>query len=118
MKPPFQLFLLFLDLASTSPVPICTFILKDYAYNSISIEIVDNTPLSPPKHIPTTIALTASRPLVSSYILSLSSPLPTLYRDLEATLPARPTSALGDLRKGDVRHPTIAKNILLYTKKP
>jgi hypothetical protein len=103
MRPPFQLFLLFLHLATTSPIPIINLILIDYAYNSISIEIVDNTPLLPPKHTPATIALTASRPLASSYILSLSSPLPTLSKDLEAALLAKPTSALGDLRKEDMR---------------
>ena len=71
--------------------------------NSIPAEIIDNTPLSPPKHTPATIALTASRPLVSSYILSLSSPSPTPSENPEAALPAKPTSALGHLRKEDAR---------------
>jgi hypothetical protein len=143
MKPTSPLsLLLFLQLASTSPIPFSTFFpskdcvhssctpSQQVAYllsiskphtppthltephfpshqlspdNSIPAEIIDNTPLSPPKHTPATIALTASRPLVSSYILSLSSPSPTPSEDPEAALPAKPTSALGDLRKEDAR---------------
>jgi hypothetical protein len=143
MKPTSPLsLLLFLQLASTSPIPLSTFSpSKDCTHssctpsqqaafllsiskphtppthltephfpshqlstdNSIPAEIIDNTPLSPPNHTPATIALTASRPLVSSYILSLSSPSPTPSEDPEAALPAKPTSALGDLRKEDAR---------------
>jgi hypothetical protein len=143
MKPTSPLsLLLFLQLASTSPIPLSTFFpSKDCIHSSctpsqqaafilsiskphtppthltephfpshqlstdtsIPAEIIDNTPLSPPKHTPATIALTASRPLVSSYILSLSSPSPTPSEDPEAALPAKPTSALGDLRKEDAR---------------
>jgi len=141
MKPTSPLsLLLFLQLASTSPIPISTFFpSKDYIHssdtpsqqtiflpstppphtppthltephfpshrlsadNSIPVEIIDNTPLSPPKHTPSTIALIASRPLVSSYILSLSGPSPT--EDPEAAPPIKPTSAFGDLRKEDIR---------------
>jgi hypothetical protein len=130
MKPALHLLLLFLQPASTFPIPIGTLSpSKHYIYNSytpskqaISLpsistrlpspqlspdnslpsKIIDNTPLLQPKYGPTTISLTAFRPLVSSYILYLSTTSPTLSKDLEA-LPAKPTSALASLRKEDMK---------------
>jgi hypothetical protein len=110
------LLLLFLQLASTSPIPISTFFpSKDYTHSSYTPSqqtafLLSSDPHTPPMHLTEPhfpshqlSADDSSRPLVSSYILSLSSPSPTPSKDPEAALPAKPTSALGDLRKEDMR---------------
>ena len=73
-------------------------------------EAFNNAPLASPKTIPETVALSASRPLHTSYLLSIShslskTPSSAPYLDTSTSssdaLPSKPTSALPELREED-----------------
>jgi hypothetical protein len=78
------------------------------AHRQIEEEAFNNAAVTPPAKLPPSIALSASRPLHSSYLLSLSHPLLTDPQDeqeassaSEDALPSKPTASLPGLREED-----------------
>lgn len=77
------------------------------AHREVEEEAFNNAPLSPPTTLPPTLALAASRPLHSSYLLSLSNsalnnpPQGEPQSTSTEALPSKPTSALPELRVED-----------------
>ncbi|KAH6672103.1 hypothetical protein B0J14DRAFT_86566 [Halenospora varia] len=72
--------------------------------NSNSDEIIDNRPTNPSVTVSPSHALTATKPLVSSYLIAISNP--TLQHPPQgplSALPAKPSSALPSLRKADAK---------------